>query len=74
MIQQRRLQIGTIEGIWAETNDMIENERLCNTFLQLMCILTKTQHEILELPLRLTFFEASIRFKIYFLFFRLLKN
>lgn len=76
MAKKRRLQVGTLEGIWAETNDMLENEKLFKAFLNLIVSLTKAQNEELGLALRLTFFEERKFFLINYLYpyLRLLKS
>ncbi|KAI6196352.1 hypothetical protein M3Y94_01098900 [Aphelenchoides besseyi] len=56
--QQRRLQVSTLEGIWIETQDMIENDVLKAPFLNLFYNITCRQIEEIGLALRLTFFET----------------
>ncbi|KAI1709848.1 tuberin domain-containing protein [Ditylenchus destructor] len=60
MSKKRRIQVSVLEGIWAETNDMLlsNNLHIRKAFLSLMCGLTKSQNEEIGLALRLTFFEA----------------
>lgn len=59
--RQRKLQVSTLEGIWTETCDML-NDPVCRLpFLNLIYSITVSQIKEIGLALRLTFFETIRR-------------
>jgi hypothetical protein len=56
--QQRKLQVSTLEGIWNETHDMLEDPVARVSFLNLIYKITTSQITEIGIALRLTFFET----------------
>lgn len=57
--KQRKLQVSTLEGIWSETRDLLDNPACRQPFLNLIYNITVSQIKEIGLALRLTFFEVN---------------
>lgn len=56
--QKKKLQVATLEGIWSETKDLLDDPTCRLSFLNLIYNITISQITELGLALRLTFFET----------------
>lgn len=56
--QQRKLQVSTLEGIWNESKDMLEDPIARVSFLNLVYKITISQITEIGIALRMTFFET----------------
>uniref|UniRef100_A0AC35U649 Rap-GAP domain-containing protein n=1 Tax=Rhabditophanes sp. KR3021 TaxID=114890 RepID=A0AC35U649_9BILA len=58
LIRERQLQVSTLEGIWHETEDMLDHDQLSESFLRFIIEMTSAQSDHLGIALRHSFFLA----------------